>query len=92
MGHKNSKGAVSITNYRGRIRLRWRYQDKRYSLSLATYNKVNLSKATLVAAHIEKDMAYDVFDDTLERYKPDERKPISNDSEVQIYFSIYLTL
>ena len=30
-GHKNSRGTVSINNYKGRVRLRWSYQSKRYS-------------------------------------------------------------
>jgi hypothetical protein len=32
MGHKNQKGTVSITQYNGRIRLRWRKDCKRYSI------------------------------------------------------------
>ncbi len=69
MGHKNSKGTVSIVNYRGRIRLRWRYQLKRYSLNLSIYNKTNLLQAKKVAISIEEDVANDRFDYTLNRYK-----------------------
>jgi len=35
LGHKFWKGAVSASNYKGRIRLRWRYLGARYSLSLS---------------------------------------------------------
>lgn len=43
MGIKNQKGTVSVENYHNRIRLRWRYHGKRYSLSLGAYNKPNLT-------------------------------------------------
>jgi len=68
LGHKSPKGAVSISNYKERIRLRWRYLGKRYSLSLAAFNKVNLKATKRVVLHIELDMANGLFDDTLLRY------------------------
>ena len=34
LGIKNQKGTVSVENFKNRIRLRWRYQGKRFSLSL----------------------------------------------------------
>ncbi len=52
LGQKSNKGAVSITNCEGRIRLRWRYQGKRYSLSLSIYNKLNLLQAGKTALQI----------------------------------------
>jgi integrase len=73
MGQKNLKGTVSISNVDGRIRLRWRYQGKRYSINLAAYTKLHLTKAKTVAALIEKDMAFDSFDYSLNRYKGNER-------------------
>lgn len=69
MGHKNLKGTVSIVNYMGRIRLRWRYQSKRYSLNLSIYNKTNVLQAKKIALTIEHDMAYEKFDHSLNRYK-----------------------
>jgi integrase len=68
LGHKSPKGAVSITNYKNRIRLRWRYQGKRYSLSLGPYDKVNLKAAKKVVMKIELDMADEHFDHTLVKY------------------------
>ncbi len=72
MGQKNLKGTVSISNVDGRIRLRWRNQGKRYSINLAAYTKLHLTKAKTVAALIEKDMAFDSFDYSLKRYKGNE--------------------
>jgi len=45
LGQKNSKGTVSIINADGRIRLRWRYQNKRASVNLSSYSKTNLLQA-----------------------------------------------
>jgi hypothetical protein len=68
MGQKNSKGSVSIENTAGRLRLRWRYQSKRYSLNLFSYSKANLLQAKKIAHTIENDMVVGDFDFTLSRY------------------------
>ena len=68
MGIKNQKGAVSIENFKNRIRLRWRYQGKRYSLSLGAYGKINLKAAKKVVLQIELDMANGQFDHSLVKY------------------------
>ncbi len=34
LGIKNQKGTVLVENFKNRIRLRWRYLSKRYSLSV----------------------------------------------------------
>lgn len=76
MGIKNQKGTVSVENYRNRVRLRWRYQGKRYSLSLGAYNKPNLNASKKVVLQIELDMANGNFDDSLVRYGGKEVKVI----------------
>ena len=68
MGIKNQKGTVSIENYRNRIRLRWRYEGKRYSLSLSSYNKANVLAAKKIVLQIELDIAKEQFDNTLVKY------------------------
>lgn len=68
MGQKNQKGTVTIENADQRIRLRWRHQGKRYSLSLGPYDKINLKAARKVVLQIELDMANDQFDVTLIKY------------------------
>lgn len=68
LGHKSPKGAVSISNYKERIRLRWRHQGKRYSLSLGPYDKINLKAAKKVLLQIELDMINDQFDASLGKY------------------------
>jgi integrase len=68
MGQKNSKGVVSIINAEGRIRLRWRYQANRHSLSLGAYTKSNLIQARIIALKIEQDILVNNFDKTLFKY------------------------
>ncbi|RYY46916.1 MAG: site-specific integrase [Chitinophagaceae bacterium] len=67
---KSPKGTVTVFNDEGRIRLRWRFLGKRYSLNLFFYNKTNLLQAKKVALQIEQEMVTQTFDPTLERYKP----------------------
>ena len=68
MGHKSQKGLVAITNYKERLRLRWRYVGIRYSINLSAFNKINLLEAKRVALSIEQDMVTDNFDYSLIRY------------------------
>jgi integrase len=69
MGRKNQKGTVSIINDTNRIRLRWRYLSKRYSLNLFAFTTSNLLQAKRIAIQIETDMVNSHFDFTLERYR-----------------------
>lgn len=70
MGTKNLKGSVSIENITNRLRLRWRFQKKRYSLNLFHFTRANLLQSKKIAVQIENDIATDSFDLTLKRYKP----------------------
>jgi integrase len=70
LGTKNVKGTVSIENIARRIRLRWRFQKKRYSLNLFHFNKANLLQAKKTAVQIENDLGAGIFDFSLNRYKP----------------------
>jgi integrase len=81
---KNSKGTVSIVNADGRIRLRWRYQCKRYSINIAYYNKENLTKAKQIAYFIERDLLSGSFDYTLIKYKNPSTISVE-DSLVNLY-------
>ena len=86
MGHKNSKGNVSLTNYKGRIRLRWRYQSIRYSLNLLSYNRTNLLAAKKTALQIEQDMANEKFDHSLNSYKGEQRSMLLVEKTIVEYF------
>lgn len=68
MGTKKTKGSVSIENAAGRIRLRWRYHTKRYTLSMGSYTKPNLVEAKKVALQVERDILCETFDTTLASY------------------------
>lgn len=72
MGHKSKtpKGEISITNYKGRMRLRWRYNGTRYSLNLPNaYSRENLPAAGLKSAEIKLDLLKGCFDTSLVKYK-----------------------
>ena len=86
MGHKNSKGNVSLTNYKGRIRLRWRYQSIRYSINLLSYNKTNLLAAKKTTLQIEQDMADDKFDYSLNSYKGESKAMLQAEKTIVGYF------
>jgi integrase len=90
MGIKSSKGTVSVENYRGRIRLRWRYQTKRYSLSLYSYDKQNLLQARKTALEIEQDMVNNKFDYSLVKYGKSEELKETNKTIVA-YFEEWVT-
>lgn len=69
MGHKTGKGSIAVSVYNGRIRLRWRYQGKRYSLNVGPDTSKQHIKARKILFKIERDIAYDEFDETLAKYK-----------------------
>jgi integrase len=73
MGQKSKtpKGEISITNFQGRIRLRWRYNGVRYSLNVPyAYVSENMHHGAIRAAEIKLDIAKGCFDPTLEKYNP----------------------
>ena len=73
MGQKSKtpKGEISISNFQGRISLRWRYAGGRYSLNLPyAYLPENLHHGTVKATEIKLDILKGCFDITMEKYKP----------------------
>ncbi len=72
---KAAKGEINITNFEGRIRLRWSYEGQRYSLNLPyPYCHENMHHATVKVAEIKLDMLKCSFDTTLVKYKPPKAK------------------
>lgn len=68
---KSSKGCVQIKTSNGRLQLVFSYAGTRHYLSLGLpENKPNLKAAEAKAKLIESDIAYDRFDVTLAKYKP----------------------
>jgi integrase len=66
-----SKGSVSILSSNQRLQLRFRYRGKRYYISTGLADTPNNRKlAELKASEIEKDILYERFDATLEKYQP----------------------
>jgi integrase len=75
LGHRSPKGAVSISNNKERIRLRWRYHGKRYSFSLSSISKTHHLEAQKVALQIEQDVLTGCFDSTLVKYGARKKEP-----------------
>ena len=66
-----SKGSVSILSSNERLQLRFSYGGKRYYISTGLADTpANRELAELKALEIEKDILYERFDATLEKYKP----------------------
>lgn len=91
MGHKNSKGTISILKHKERIRLRWRYQLERYSLNLGAYIKVNLTHARKIAVMIEQDILNNQFDFSLLKYKGEPEKAKLLDKSIVSYFEEWVS-
>ena len=68
---KAFKGTVQVKNSNGRLQLVFSYGGKRHYLSTGWVdNLTNQRLAQLKAGEIEKDILYERFDSTLEKYKP----------------------
>jgi integrase len=68
---RTSKGSVSVLASNGRLQLRFHYAGKRHYLSLGIPDTKNNRKAAEAKAKlIESDIAFDRFDPTLAKYKP----------------------
>ncbi len=80
MGHKLKapKGEISVTNSKGRIRLRWRHSGERYSLNLPfAFQPENIHYASVKVAEIKLDILKGCFDVTLKKYEfPTSLKPV----------------
>ncbi len=91
LGHKNSKGVISINDYKGRIRLRWRYQGVRYSLNLSRWDQLHLLQAKKLALQIEQDMILEQFDVTLDKYRNKPKTPVIKEKQSMVnYFETWV--
>ena len=86
---RRRKGRVSVEPCNGSLRLRFTACGKRQCLSLSLSDTpANRKVADAKASLIESDLAWDRFDPTLEKYKPQRAKPsqtpLVNSSEIAI--------
>lgn len=69
--HRSGKGSVQLKVSNGRLQLVFFYTGRRHYLSLGlSDNKVNRKAVEAKAKLIEADLAFDRFDPTLAKYKP----------------------
>ena len=78
---------ITIENHDRRLRLRWVYKDKRYTMSCGVNNDpMGLAVAKQKAAQIELDIQAGYFDPTLLKYKPLTRgKTATEISTVELF-------
>lgn len=74
---RRSKGSVEIQNNNGSIRLRWRVNGQRYTLSPGLkHDELGLKAAARIASQIELDILSNNFSGETEKYKPNvDAKP-----------------
>ena len=71
---RQSKGTISVEANKGWLRLRWRYQGKRYILYLGLQDdEINRLVAEQRAGAIKLDILSGNFDPTLKKYKSDQQ-------------------
>lgn len=86
------KNLVSVENLNGMLRLRFRHEGKRYSLSLGlAATKMNHIKAESVARQIELDKLTGHFDSTLEKYGKQREKIAETMPSLITSFDTYLS-
>lgn len=73
---RNKKGTVAVVVRGGTLSLRWRTQGKQYRIALGLDNTPSGKKlAHTKALDIERDIAFDQFDASLEKYLPNAPTP-----------------
>ncbi|MDS3860160.1 tyrosine-type recombinase/integrase [Thermosynechococcaceae cyanobacterium BACA0444] len=72
---KNKRGSVSVGVRSQLLRLRWRYQEREFHLSLGMPDTpLNRSISRRRASEIEQDIHLGQFDSTLKKYRPQSHK------------------
>jgi integrase len=69
MTERSKRHTVSISNFKGKARLRWRHNGKRYSITKHEWSSKGLLKAKKLLLEIEIDLLEGTFDETLSKYK-----------------------
>ena len=83
---KTQKGSVVVRSVKNRLRLVWTFCRKRYYLALELPDtKANRAIAELKAKQIERDIANDLFDPTLEKYRAAYQRRKLGMSAVEVF-------
>jgi integrase len=83
---KSQKGTVVIRAIKGRLRLVWSFCGKRYFFALELPDtKANRAIAQMKAKQIERDIANDLFDPTLEKYRAAYQRRTLGLSAVEVF-------
>lgn len=83
---KRQKGAVVVRSVKGRLRLVWSFCGKRYFFALELGDgKANRAIAELKAKQIERDIANDLFDPSLEKYRAAYQRRVNGLSATEMF-------
>jgi len=83
---KTQKGSVVVRSVKGRLRLVWSFCGKRYFFALELQDgKANEAIADLKAKQIRRDIANDLFDPTLEKYRAAYQRRTLGLSAVEVF-------
>lgn len=83
---KTQKGTVVVRSVKGRLRLVWSFCGKRYFFALELSDtKANRAIAELKAKQIERDIANDLFDPTLEKYRAAYQRRALGMSAIEVF-------
>ncbi len=83
---RTPKGEVAIENVDGWIRLRWRYQGQRKTLSLGLrHDPINMAVAQQRANQIRLDIVSGNYDPTLAKYKTDRSQQAQDIGAVDLF-------
>jgi len=83
---KTQRGRVRVDSFRGRLRLIWSFAGRRYFFSLELPDtKANRAIAELKAKQIERDIANDLFDPTLEKYRAVYQRRVDGLSATEVF-------
>jgi len=75
---RTPKGKVKVESFKGRLRLCWSWQGRRFFLYVGLPDtQINRKAAAGTANQIELDIASNNFDPSLIKYKPERQKAIS---------------
>ncbi|MGA9382192.1 MAG: tyrosine-type recombinase/integrase [Phormidium sp.] len=75
---RTPKGSITVEEFKGRLRLYWSWQGKRFYLYIGLPDtEANRKAAEIKARQIELDIASNNFDPTLLKYKPTRQEAIT---------------
>ena len=71
---RSERGTVAMSSRNGRLRLRWKYQGVSAQIAIGPDTPHYRQTARAKASEIERDIALNLYDPTLAKYRSEERR------------------